>query len=427
MSSFEQAQTRRSRLKRAVIPDPGPIRTLTKATLANTVGNGLYMTISVIFFTRSVGLSNHQVALGLSIAAAGGVLVNIPAGHLADRRGPRGLAALLLLLEGVAMAAFAIVHSFDQFLIVSIAGAMCNSAGSSIRLAIMARFGVGEERVRIRAFQRAVTNFGISVGTVFAGLALALDTRSAYVAMVLANALTFVIAAIYVTRLPEMPVIDVVRTEGNTRLLVVFRDRRYLTASLLNGLFWTHFAIQSVGLPLWIVQRTSAPRWWVALLLLVNTTMVVLLQVRFSKGTGDIVVAARAFRRSGLWIALACVLYASAEGASPVVASIVLLTGMVVHTLGELLSSSASWGIGFGMAREDLQGQYQGAFSMGRGLIGIFAPLVVISVAVSRGLVGWLALGAAFVVMGAAFPPLARSYLREYERAETNHGGGAGD
>lgn len=422
MSSFEPTPTRRSRLKRAVIPDPGPIRTLTKATLANTVGNGLYMTISVIFFTRSVGLSNHQVALGLSIAAAAGVLVNVPAGHLADRRGPRGLAALFLLLEGVAMASFAIVHSFDQFLLVSIAGAMCNSAGSSIRLAIMARFGVGEERVRIRAFQRAVTNFGISVGTVFAGLALAFDTRSAYVAMVLANALTFVIAAIYVTQLPEMPVIDAVSTAGNTRLLAVFRDRRYLTASLLNGMFWTHFAIQSVGLPLWIVQRTTAPRWWVALLLLINTTMVVALQVRFSKGTGDVVVAARAFRRSGLLIALACVLYASAAGTNAVLASIVLVLGMVVHTVGELFSSSASWGIGFGMAREDLQGQYQGAFSMGRGLIGIFGPLVVITVAVSRGFVGWLAMGVAFVAIGAAFPPLARSYVREHERASAANG-----
>jgi len=316
------------------------------------------------------------------------------------------------------MAAFALVHSFSGFVVVAIAGAVCNSAGSSIRLAIMARFGVGEERVRIRAYQRAVTNFGISVGMVFAGAALAIDTRQAYVAMVLANAVTFAVAALFVTRLPAMPATAASVDEGGGRLLVVFRDRRYLTASLLNGLFWIHFAIQSVGLPLWIVQHTNAPRWWVAVLLIINTTMVVLLQVRFSKGTGDVVVAARAFRRSGLLIALACVLYASAEGTNAVVASTLLVVGMIVHTVGELFSSSASWGIGFGMAREDLQGQYQGAFSMGRGVIGVIGPFVVITIAVSRGLIGWLALAALFVVTGAAFPPLVRGYVRERERVD---------
>jgi|GEM_PF-4170383 len=86
--SLDPVTTRRERLRRAALPDPGPLRTPTKSILANTIGNGLYCTVEVIFFTRSVELSVHEVALGLGIAAAAGRLVSIPAGHETDRFDP---------------------------------------------------------------------------------------------------------------------------------------------------------------------------------------------------------------------------------------------------------------------------------------------------------------------------------------------------
>ena len=397
---------------RAAIPPPGPLRTLTKGTLANTIGNGLFYTIEVIFFTRSVGLSTHEVGVGLAIAAAAGLLFAVPAGHLADRWGPRELTAAASVGEGVTMAAFTQIHSFAGFVVVSVIAGIISNAGGSTRGAMMSRFGVGDERVQIRAFQRAVTNFGISIGMVFSGVALAYDTRDAYLAMVLGNAVTFFVAAYYTMQLPAMPALP--REEGERRepMTVVLRDHRFLLASGLNGLFWIHFTVQSVGLPLWIVDHTNAPRWWVAALLMVNTSMVILLQVRFSRGSGDVTAAARAFRRSGVLIGVGFLFYAAAEGTSEWVACAVLVIGVVFHTLGELYSSGASWGIGFGMAREHLQGQYQGAYSLGRSLSGIVAPIIVIATAISLGRDGWVILAASFVLIGAAFPPLVRSYTR---------------
>ncbi len=412
VSTDDPPRSRRARLARAAIPPAGPLRTLTKGTLANTIGNGLFFTIEVIFFTRSVGLSAHEVALGLGIAAAAGLLFAVPAGHLADRWGPRELTAAASVGEGLTMAAFTLVHSFAGFLVVSVAAGIIANVGGSTRGAMMSRFGVGDERVQIRAFQRAVTNFGISIGTVFSGVALAYDTRDAYLAMVLGNAATFFVAAYYIMRLPAMP--PTPRGDGERRepITVVLRDRRYLLASGLNGLFWIHFSVQSVGLPLWIVEHTRAPRWWVAVLLMVNTTMVILLQVRSSRGSGDVTAAARAFRRSGALIGVGFLFYAAAAGASAWVACVVLVIGMVFHTFGELYSSGASWGIGFGMAREHLQGQYQGAYSLGRSLSGIVAPIIVIATAISLGRGGWVILAVAFVLIGGAFPPLVRSFTR---------------
>ncbi len=416
MSSTESSPSRRERLKRATIPAPGPIRTLTKVTLTNTIGNGLFTTIEAIFFTRSVGLTNHQVALGLGLAAALGLLVNIPAGHLADRRGPRELIVIFLILQGASMAAFALVHSFVGFVAVAIASSLFRSAGGSASMALVSRFGAGEERVRIRAFQRSVSNLGMSLGMGIAAVALALDTRAAYVAMVLGNAATYLGAAVFVMQFPAMPPIAPTGGGSGGSRLVALRDRHFLIVTALTGCMSIQFAIQNIGVPLWIVQYTHAPRWWVAVVFLVNTTSVILLQVRFTKGTGDLEYAARAFRRSGLFIAVACVLYASAQGVNATLACAILVVATMVDVVGELLGSAAGWAIGFGMAVEGLQGQYQGVYSMGFGIAGIFGPLLVTSTALSLGRPGWLILGVMFIATGAAYPPLIRSHLKERAR-----------
>ena len=403
------------------LPAPGPLRTLMKATLVNTVGNGLFYTIEVIFFTRSVGLSAHDVALGLGIAAAIAILANVPIGHLADRRGPRELGALFLCFEGLSMAAFVLVHSFVQFLGVAIAGQLCASASATLRVVTMSRFGEGEARVRVRALQRAVSNVGMSVGTLLAGVALALDTRSAYVAMVLGNAVTFLLGAFIVMKLPPMPPRHSPDKSRRSDRFVALRDRRFLLATALNGMFSIHFIIQSVGLPLWILEFTNAPRWSVAMLLIINTTLIVLFQVRASRGTGDLVIAARAYRRSGFLIGLACVFYALAHATSVTIAMVTLIVGMLLHTVGELYSSAASWGIAFGMASEQLQGQYQGIYSMGMGLSRVVGPIFITSTAIAMGRDGWLVLAAFFILVGAAYPALVRSFLAARDEPAAPH------
>lgn len=416
MSSSEASPSRRARLKSATIPAEGPIRTLTKVTLTNTIGNGLFATIEAIFFTRSVGLSNHQVALGMGIAAVIGLLVSVPAGHLADRRGPRNLSALLVLLQGASMASFALVHSFTGFVAVAIAASLTRSAGGSVSMALISRFGEGEERVRIRAFQRSVANLGMSVGMGIAAIALAMDTRTAYLAMVLGNAASYFVAALFVMQFPPMPPVALPSGSQRPSGLVALRDRHFLVATVLGGFMSMQFAIQNIGVPLWIVQHTNAPRWWVAVVFLINTVSVVLLQVRFTKGTGDLTFSSKVFRRSGLFIGLACVLYSFAKGASPVLACAILVIAAMTDVVGELLGSAAGWSISFGMAVEGMQGQYQGVYSLSFGIANIFGPLIVTSTALAMGRPGWWILGAMFVATGLAYPPLIRSHLKHRER-----------
>lgn len=395
----DPVQPRLARLKSAAIPKESAIRTLSLATLINTFGNGLFMTIEVIYFTFQVGLSPTQVALGLSIGGGVSLLFSIPAGHLADRFGPRDIGAIAYASEGIILACFVFVHSFLPFLILSLLSGAIGAIGQTLRMAMIAQFGVGEERVRIRAYTRAVTNLGLGLGTIFAGIALAINTDTGYITMLLLDSATFIGAALIWRKLPYLaPTV----AKGEPLSFIALKDKKYLAATLLNGVMSLHFVLQNVAIPLWVVQETNAPRWWVAVIMLVNTIAVILFQVRASRGTGDVKAGARMFNRAGYFVAGACILYALSSGVSTIFACTLLIAAMLVHVTGELIGSAGSWSIGFGLADQNHQGQYQGVYSLGWGIGGAFGPTIVTALAIGMGRVGWLILAIIFLLTGIA-------------------------
>jgi MFS family permease len=385
------------RLKKAAIPEDPALRVLSMATLINTFGNGLFMTIEVIYFTLHVGLSAASVALGLGIAGGVSMLFSVPAGHLADRYGPRDIASFAYIFEGVLLVGFIFVHTFTLFLVLSVLIGAAGSIGQTLRMATIASFGEGEERVRIRAYTRAVTNLGIAMGTVLAGIALAINTDASYNTMLIIDSLTYIITAVVWRRLPYVaPTVS----KGEPFSFVALKDKKYMTATFLNGVMSLHFVLQTVAIPLWVVKETNAPRWWVAVILLVNTVSVILFQVRASRGAGDIRNGARKFERAGFYVAVGCILYALSSGVSTFFACILLVVAMGAHVAGELVGSVGSWSIGFGLADPKFQGQYQGAYSLGWQLGGTFGPTIVTALAITMGRIGWLILAGIFIISG---------------------------
>ncbi|WBB70399.1 MFS transporter [Micromonospora sp. WMMD812] len=388
-----------------LLPPPGPARILTLGTLVKTVGRGLWLVASALFLTRSVGLSAAEVGAGLTVSALVGVLASTPTGYLADRIGPRGTQIGALLAAGALTAGLVAVRSFPAFLLVGAATALADAADRGARGALIAGAVPADQRVRTRAYLRATTNVGISVGAVLAGFAIAADTRAAYVALVLTAAAASLGAAAVFTRLPVVPP---VAAPAQGPRLVALRDRPFLAFTVLDGLMSMHFGLLNIALPLWIAGHTRAPAWVISGVMLVNTVMVVLFQVRAARGTESVTGAARASRRAGFAIAAACVLFA-VSGGLPTVAAVGLLAGgALVHVIGELWHSAAGWGISFGLAPEEAQGQYQGTYSMGYELGRMLAPVVVTTLAIGWGTPGWLVLGVLFLLLGVLVPPVVR-------------------
>lgn len=392
-----------ARAVRRLLPDPGPGRPLALATLVNTVGNGLLLPVTALFLTRSVGLSATEVGVGLTVAGAAGLLAGLPTGYLADRVGPRGLLVVLTVLTGAVTAALALVHSFETFLVVAVFDAVLDSAAGAVRAGLIAGVLSASGRVRTRAYLRSVTNLGIALGVLGAGIGLHYDTRTAYLTLILLDAVTFVAAGLVVLAVPRVAPLP--RPAGGPRLPVL-RDRPFLAVTSLNALLGIHYGVLEIAVPLWVVERTSAPRWTVAAVMGVNTVMCVLFQVRVSRGTENVARAARVSRRGGLLLAASCVLFAvTSERPAPVAMALLLLAALV-QVLGELSQAAGSWGIGFGLAPDDMQGQYQGLYSTGFAVSRMLAPVVVTTLTIAWGAPGWFLLAAVFAATGVALVPV---------------------
>lgn len=396
-----------------LIPAKGPERVLAFGTLINTIGNGLFFTVSVLYFTRSVGLSAYQVGLGLTIAGAVGLLASVPGGHLADRIGPRNVAIYTRLAECILMAFYAFVDTFTSYLVLVVAISVFEAAGHSMRGALIARFGGPEGRVRLRAVLRAVTNLGMTFGALFGGLALAIDTKVAYQGAILLNAATIAAAAVSLLWLENLPPLPEAQ---DNKMTLALRDKPYVALTALNAVLSLHFMVLEIAIPLWISEHTTAPRWLVAVVLIINTAVVTLFQVRASRGSEDIRHAATVLRNASVVIAVALMIYASAAlFVSPVIAAVVLCVGAFVHVYGELRQSAGSWGIGFGLPPEHAQGQYQGVWSLGFSFSNMIAPLLLTAVVIAHEIVGWALLAAIFLVAGSLAKPLTSWALRARE------------
>ncbi|MFD3401012.1 MFS transporter [Kribbella sp. NPDC058693] len=389
-----------------MLPPAGAPRDLAMAQLANSVGDGAFVVTSALFFTRVVGLSTAEVGLGLTVAWLVGFLTGVPLGNLADRRGARGTAVLLALLTASGVGAFLFVRSFAGFLIAAVVYACSQTGLTAARQALLAGLVQPAERTRIRAFLQSTVNAGLAVGALLGGIALRFDTETAYLTVFAIDALSFLIAAALIRRVPSIS--TTIRVKGEPRLAVL-HDRPYAVLALLNAIMLLFMPLISLVGPLWIVTRTSAPSWVVASLMIVNTLGVTFFQVHIAKRVKDLRTAARSVRYAGLAMLAACGVFATtAAHLSPAMTAVVLVIAAALLTLGEMKLASGAWEISFGLAPADKQGQYQGFFGTGPAVARMLGPALLTTVILGWGPIGWIVIGALFLGTSCATGPAVR-------------------
>ncbi|MFB4276197.1 MFS transporter [Nonomuraea sp. MTCD27] len=374
-------------------------RILAQAQLANSIGDGVYLVTSAFYFSTIVGLSATEIGLGLTLGWAVGAVAGVPLGHLADRRGPRGVAVLLALTTATAVGSFLFVRSFALFVLVACLYGTAQTGLSAARQALLAALIEPAERTAVRAVLQATLNAGLAVGAALGGLALHLGTREGYLAVLTLDAVSFLAAAALLLALP--PVRAVGAPSGPR--LAVLRDRPYALITLINAVMLFYMPLLSLVVPLWIAARTSAPTWVVSVLLLINTGGVVLFQVRVAKRVTGLRDASAAVRQAGLVMFAACLVFAlSPYGWA------FLLVATVLQVTAEMLLASGAWEISFTLAPDDRQGQYQAFFGTGVAVARMLGPVVLTTLVLDGGTLGWLLTGTMFATAGAAMAPAVR-------------------
>ncbi|GAB3253890.1 MFS transporter [Kineosporia babensis] len=368
---------------------------LSSAATATTLG--LLFSLSALYLTRVAGLGARTVGAGLTIAGIFAIATTFLAGRLCDRYGTRTVMAAAAVIQAAALTGYCLLQG-NVALFVLLACALLGAQGvqGTAKVTLVALVFAGSGRTAARAKMRVITNIFVAVGSGLGALTLAIGTASACRSALIAAAVLMLCSPLPLARLtlPSAPP----PTPGAPAPL---RDRRYLALAALNGVIYVQFEVLTLGLPLWVATRTEASDALIGIFIVLNTAVVTALQVPATRLVNGVPAAGRTvFGATGL-LALACVLYPVAAWFDALVASIVLVFAVLVHSCGEVLSEAGGWELAFELADPARPGAYQGVSQTGAAVGAALAPVVITSSALAYGLPGWLFLGGAFVAAGA--------------------------
>ncbi|MEY2227966.1 MFS transporter [Streptomyces sp. BF23-19] len=383
-------------------------------------GTGVWAASSVLYFTFVVGLDAGQLGLLLGAAGVAGIAGSPLAGHLADRFQVRTLLIGCHLIRLVALSVLLVVTDFGLLLLLFAVTHLGDRAAKTLEMLFATRVA-GERRSTYQALSRSSANAGYALGAGLAAIGLAVGTRGAYQVLILANALSFLVAAALVWRTREPRGAGLVvappgaQEDAPAAGAGPWRDRGYLRFVLLDIPMNLDDSILGVGVPLWLVGHTAAPHALIPAFLVINTVLVVVLQLRVSARVDGPRQAAGAVAWYGLTTLACCVFLAVAPAGGAWAASLTLLAAAVLATAAELMRSVSSWELAVSLAPQRARASYLGVAGMAQSVQKSAGPLLLTGAVMAAGPVGWLALGAG--VAGLSLVQ-RRSALRRLDRGD---------
>jgi hypothetical protein len=367
----------------------------------------------VLYFTYVCGMDAGRLGLLLGVGAVAGIAGSPLAGRAAERLPVRGLLIGCHLLRLGTMGLLLVVDHYAALLVVVALTCLAERGAKTLEMLFATRVA-GERRSTYQALFRSVANAGYAVGAGIAAIGLAVGTTTAYRALIVANALSYVLAAAMIWRTEEPGGRGLVTAAagsvdgaaaGSTAggpsagepsaAPNPWRDRGYLLFVLLDLPMCLDDTILNVGLPLWLIHHTDAPHAVVPVFLTLNTVLVVLLQMRVSAWAERPRGATTAVGWYGVLLLATCVLIALSTGGGPWTATIALLAAAALVTLAELMRSVSSWELAVSLAPPRARASYLGVAGMSQSVQRSVGPMLLTGAVMVAGPIGWLALGVA--------------------------------
>lgn len=360
-------------LRRLGFPQVGAHRRFVTAIVSDTVGSGLFLPITLLYFVATTDLTLVEIGAAVSLSA----LCTIPAGFVVgswvDRFGAKRVMLAGNVVQAVGMVAYLWADTF-----VEVAGwSILLNVG---RQAFWGSFGPmvtaitrPGERETWFGFLQALRNLGYAVGGLVAGAALQVGTVGAFHTIVVANAAMFLVAFALLLGVPDhRPDVEAGASGGGWG--VVLRDGPYLRLVAVQFAFTVAMMVLNYALPVYAAETLELPGWTVGVMFTLATVMVGLgqgLVVRWMTG-----------RQRARMMALSQVLFVASYGVFVVVGLVpvavavaALLLGVVVYTLGELVAGPVFNATAAEAAPDHLRGRYLGLVQLTWGVTGAAAPV----------------------------------------------------
>lgn len=378
--------------------DGGSGRLLASNALLDATGTGLASLCLPFFLIGSLGFGKGELAVALGLLGACELLAAVPNGALAGRFGLKRALLINKIGQAVVYTVVAVAGDFNVVLIsCALIGAL-RAGGSGLNQSLVAAAVGAQDRSGLLGSIRALRNIGYLVSGSIGGVLLATESQAALRAALITNALSYVYGAWCVRR---VPVEGGAASPGERINFQVLRDVQYLALVLAAAMFGSSIVILDIGLPLWALQNPEIPRWTVAGVLCVNTAMVVILQYRVSQRVSDVTSALAGLRTSTFAFCTMAITIAVTALVSRPLAVVLMFAAAVLLTIGEMFESSSWWTISFELSPENRRSEYLAAFDLCWGIVSVLGPSLMAAV-VAFGTRGWLAYGAALLIVSLA-------------------------
>jgi MFS family permease len=389
------------------------------AGLISAAGTGLFYPYTLLFFPALLDIPLTEVGAVLTGAA----LVALPlmpwTGRLIDRAGPKAVLVAASLVRAAAFLGYVTTHGVVAFALLSVVVALGNRAEQAATPALVVVLPPPAQRTQWLAMSRTVFNAGLGAGAL-AGSVLISGSHGALVVLGLANAASFLLAALLLLGLPRVPAVP--RRPGRAGT-GPWRDRTYLLAVAVNAALWVVALAVETGLPAYLITELGAPSWLTGVLFVISTGLLILVQLPMTSvldrwGAVPVLVG-------GAWLlAVFLVLLAVVPGTAGTALAVLLTAGMVVYTFGELATTHVRAVLLANLPPPGESGAYQAFNQTAVGLSGALVPLGVSALLAAAPAVLWwlctaLSLLAALSIFSARRTIAERPELSAHQGVET--------
>jgi MFS family permease len=379
----------------------------------DTLGSGMYVPFTLVFFWHVTDLPLSLIGLVLTIGGLVGMAALPVAGAAVDRFGARRMLVWGYAARGVAFALFPLAHGLPLFaalVLVTSVGTRVHPAMIQARLAEVVD---GADRDKLQALTRSLANAGFGAGALIASLLIAGRGDSGYLVVAWLNAASFLVAAVLAARTPAGAHAVRGRTAQGGGYRLLWKDRPYLGLTFANLLVALGYTSLSVLLPVYAIEWLHLPEGLVGASFLLNTALCATLGVPIAA------LARRHFGTRTRAAAAGAALFTASFVGQIVLGTVLprnvamltaaLLVIVVIATVAELVHSPASGALSQSAAPKPVRGRYLAAYQVSWSLAYALAPSLFTLLVGIDGRLPWLVVAVAALAGGVLLLVLERS------------------
>ena len=374
-------------------PPPG-VGLYSLANLIATITSGIVLTSTVMYFSLAAQIDATTIGITMTIGSSLGVIVMPFVGKAAARYSPKRIYLILLAGQSTMLFLWQMASITGVAILVLGLSIMFDRSINAVTGGYIACLPIANTSwPRTRAYLRSMTNVGVGVGGLVAGIFLTLDSPSSLRILLTVAAIGPALAALLVWRVAvifQSKKTEETRSKDTNRTdhLTSNKNPSYIALALSNGVLSISTDILAVAVPLIVLGSQSLPNGFVGAATVINTVLVVILQVHVSDRTNKSNWHGRAYWAAGCLLTGLWLLY-SASIIAGYSAVAIMMVAVLLITFSELIQSSVSFLLSYETAPEGMHAEYQATYATGRATIRAIAP-AALSGCVRSGPAGWL-------------------------------------